>query len=300
MHSLIWARPSLQGAVCSTSLARTILQPWQRAEQGTMRTNSSTSAADQTNAYPQNLTQQDEQLLRVFLTACHYRWKELPVRAQAALDAGCTSAQLRATVRHLPIVAGYAPCLAAAKALHASGHLGEDTPGKMGGPPGNAFELVYAKVRDRVWQNLYQVDSYISEAIRIHAYGDIYSSPGLNLQQKQIFIIGFLGTADMHDELFGHCLAALRFGVPQAACEYTIRTAFQMDPSKPEALQRRAVKILAGASRKVKQNFPDGLPPLPSVTIPDPESVRRSSPPPEANLDGAGHLVQDDSEDRPS
>lgn len=42
------------------------------------------------------------------------------------------------------------------------------------------------------------------------------------------------GTADMHDELFGHCLAALRFGVSRSACEDTIRKAFEMDASKPE------------------------------------------------------------------
>ena len=38
--------------------------------------------------------------------------------------------------------------------------------GKIGGPPGNAFELVYAKVRDRVWDTLFNVDSFIAEAIR--------------------------------------------------------------------------------------------------------------------------------------
>lgn len=61
-----------------------------------------------------------------------------------------------------------------------------------------------------------------------------------------------------------------------------------------QALERRAVKILAGASRKVKQNFPDGLPALPSVTIPDPDSVRQPLTPAELDLDAAGHLLSDD------
>ena len=38
--------------------------------------------------------------------------------------------------------------------------------GKTGGQPGNAFELVYAGVRDRVWQNLYTIEPVLSEWIR--------------------------------------------------------------------------------------------------------------------------------------
>ena len=42
---------------------------------------------------------------------------------------------------------------------------------------------------------------------RTHLYGDIYSSPGLDLLQKQLLMVAFLGQADMPDELFGHALA---------------------------------------------------------------------------------------------
>ena len=56
-------------------------------------------AADSSQA----LNQQDESLLRVFLTACNHRWKELPALAHSALEAGCTQAQLRATIRHMPM-----------------------------------------------------------------------------------------------------------------------------------------------------------------------------------------------------
>ena len=55
-----------------------------------------------------------------------------------------------------------------------------------------------------------------------------------------------------------------------------------------QALQQRAVKILAGAMRKVKGNFPQGLPPLPRVAIPDAASVRRPRPPPLVTLTAAG------------
>ena len=38
-------------------------------------------------------------------------------------------------------------------------------------------------------------------------YGDIYSSPGLSLAQKQVLMVAFLGEANMHEQLFGHLLA---------------------------------------------------------------------------------------------
>ena len=42
---------------------------------------------------------------------------------------------------------------------------------------------------------------------RLHLYGDIYSSPGLTLRQKQLLMVSFLAEANMHDQLFGHLLA---------------------------------------------------------------------------------------------
>ena len=42
---------------------------------------------------------------------------------------------------------------------------------------------------------------------RTHLYGDIYSSPGLAMRQKQLLMCAFLGQANMPDELFGHALA---------------------------------------------------------------------------------------------
>ena len=42
---------------------------------------------------------------------------------------------------------------------------------------------------------------------RTHLYGDIYSSPGLDMRQKQLLMCAFLGQANMPDELFGHAMA---------------------------------------------------------------------------------------------
>ncbi|KAL3158831.1 hypothetical protein ABBQ32_011557 [Trebouxia sp. C0010 RCD-2024] len=85
--------------------------------------------------------------------------------------------------------------------------LPEEVPGKCGGPPGNAFELVYAKVTDAVRRAVRKVDPVLAEWIRTHLYGDVYSSPGLEMRQKQLLMCAFLGQANMPDELFGHALA---------------------------------------------------------------------------------------------
>ena len=105
--------------------------------------------------------------------------------------------------------------------------------GKVGGPPGNAFELVYGGTTDAVRKKMHAVDPVLSEYIRclvrlqpnqntvgrlpltviacwrhrLHLYGDVYSSPGLDLRQKQLLMVSFLSEANMHDQLFGHLLA---------------------------------------------------------------------------------------------
>ena len=38
--------------------------------------------------------------------------------------------------------------------------------GKAGGPPGDAFDLVYAPVLNSVWQQIYKLDSHIGECMR--------------------------------------------------------------------------------------------------------------------------------------
>lgn len=161
-------------------------------------------------------------------------------------------------------------------------------PAQVSGPPGDAFELVYGGVTDRVRANMHTADPALGEWIRwgrgavgqravrrcpresrtgvqaayslpqhapvaascvtatlafgqpprsrwiqlctpsishparplapllsglpgrLHLYGDIYSSPGLDMQRKQLLTCAFLSEAGMPDQLFGHALAALR------------------------------------------------------------------------------------------
>ena len=45
----------------------------------------------------------DESLVRVFLTGCNHLWGDLPAAGQAALDKGCSQAELRAAVRFMPM-----------------------------------------------------------------------------------------------------------------------------------------------------------------------------------------------------
>ena len=52
---------------------------------------------------------------------------------------------------------------------------------------------------------------------RLHLYGDVYSSPGLDLRQKQLLMCAFLAEADMHDQLFGHALAVRTGSCPAPA-----------------------------------------------------------------------------------
>ena len=44
--------------------------------------------------------------------------------------------------------------------------LPENRPGKVGGPPGDAFELIYAGVTDKVREKLHSVDPVLGEYIR--------------------------------------------------------------------------------------------------------------------------------------
>lgn len=52
--------------------------------------------------------------------------------------------------------------------LHAQ-LLGEDAPGKVGGPPGDAFDVVYTVVADTVREKMHNVDPVLAEYIRCEA-----------------------------------------------------------------------------------------------------------------------------------
>eukprot|EP00887_Chlorella_sp_A99_P001405 scaffold8.g1405.t1 len=232
------------------------------------------------------LSDKDRQMARLFMAGCFHYWDQLPDAARALYAAGASVAEVRGTVRHMVVVAGYGPCLAATLALHKAGLLPEDAPVKAGGPPGNAFELVYSAVSDRVRANMHAADPGLGEWIRTHAYGDVYSSPGLTLAQKQILMCAFLSEADMHDQLFGHAFAGLRFGAGPGALQEAARLACEMAPAQRPGLLGRALKTLDLAHAKYAKDFRGRRPRCPEVSVPDPASVRVPPPyvpPPDAD-----------------
>ena len=77
---------------------------------------------------------------------------------------------------------------------------------------GNAFELVYSTLSPKVRNTVRQADPVLENWIQNHLYGDVYSSPGLGMLSKQHLTIAGLVKSNMMEQLYGHALAALRFG----------------------------------------------------------------------------------------
>lgn len=126
--------------------------------------------------------------------------------------------------------------------------LPRDTPGKVGGPPGDAFELVYTSVASPVRRKVHAVDPVLGEWIRLHLYGDVYSSPGLTLRQKELLMAARLAQANMAEQLFGHALAGLRFGASRGELEEAVGIGMAAAPGQGtpalEAVRREALKTL--------------------------------------------------------
>ncbi|KAK9844679.1 hypothetical protein WJX74_005436 [Apatococcus lobatus] len=209
-----------------------------------------------------------------------HRWELLPELGKACYNAGCTLTEIRSTVRHLIITSGYTTCLATTNNLYAAELLEENTPAKAGGAPGNAFELVYTKITDTVRKKVHTADPVLGEYIRTHLYGDIYSSPGITLAQRQLFMMAFLAEAHMHEELFGHAYAGFRFGNDKEAALKVVDMGFELSPAPSNNTYKSAIDTMSLAYKKFKKDFPNGPPPLPEVSIPDPESVRIPPLPP--------------------
>jgi alkylhydroperoxidase/carboxymuconolactone decarboxylase family protein YurZ len=234
------------------------------------------------------LSAQDARLVRLYMTACFSQWDALAPVAREFLAAGGAPAALRGALRHLVVLAGYGPCLAATLALQRARVLPPDAPAKVGGPPGDAFELVYATVAGAVRRKVHAADPALGEWIRLHLYGDVYSSPGLSLRRKQLLMCARLGEADMQEQLFGHALAALRFGASRAALEEALRLAFALSPVRKDAEAARSRATLALAAAKFEKDYAGAAPGCPEVTVPDPASVlvpRLYEAPPEALYD---------------
>ncbi|KAL4457939.1 hypothetical protein ABPG75_012804 [Micractinium tetrahymenae] len=243
-----------------------------------------------------DLSDQDRAMVRLYMAACFHYWDQLPGLAREYMGAGASAEQLRGCVRHLVVFAGYGPCLAATLALHKAKLLPEDTPAKVSGPPGNAFELVYAGVTDRVRANMHAADPVLGEWIRLHLYGDIYSSPGLDMRCKQLLTCAFLSEAGMPDQLFGHALAGLRFGNSYAALEAVARLACDMGPRSAESRRtvlKEAMRTLGMAYAKFQKDMATEPPDCPEVSIQEPHLHVRIPPlPPLFNAPQLGEQAQ--------
>ncbi|KAI3436852.1 hypothetical protein D9Q98_006262 [Chlorella vulgaris] len=227
-------------------------------------------SSDSTTARAMDLSPLDRSMVRLYMAGCFHDWDQLPELAREFYVRGASIEQMRGCVRHMVVFAGYGPCLAATLALHKAKLLPEDTPAKVAGPPGDAFELVYGGVTDRVRANMHAADPALGEWIRLHLYGDLYSSPGLDMRQKQLLTCAFLAEANMPDQLFGHALAGLRFGNSYAALEQVARLACDMGPRPAAgraAVFSTALKTLDMAHAKYLKDAVGQPPACPEVSI---------------------------------
>eukprot|EP00890_Picochlorum_soloecismus_P000030 jgi/Picsp_1/1027/NSC_04511-R1_carboxymuconolactone decarboxylase len=204
----------------------------------------------------------DAGLAHMYAAACMHKWDWLPAYAEKVQEAGGTCQQIQASVRHLIVFAGYGPCLAAAISLKKAKMIPEDFPGKVGGPPGNAFELVYGTVSDQVRKKVEDADPVLSEWIQRHLYGDVYSSPGISLRQKQLLTMVGLIHAGMMEQLFGHALAGLRFGCTLDQMEELIDivscVAKSVSLTDPSTQYSKANKMLYLAQSKFSRDAKSG------------------------------------------
>lgn len=130
------------------------------------------------------------------------------------------------------------------------------TPGKVDGPPGDAFRLVYSTIAPVVGQRVHDADPVLAEWIRLHAYGDIYSSPGISMKCKQLLTCARLAQANMEQQLFGHVIAAMRFGLSRDQLEEAIGIAFEVSPC--EFLHKKALKTIDMAVSKFTRDVKNG------------------------------------------
>lgn len=228
--------------------------------------------------FGEGMCTKDQALVQLYVAACNHYWHLLPELADVSYARGATEAEVQGAIRHVIVFGGYAPCLAATITLRKAGKLaasGEHQPGKVNGAPGNAFELVYDKVTDKVRDKLHSWDPVLAEWIRLHLYGDVYSSPGLTMKQKQLLTCAFLGEANMHDQLYTHLIAALRFGATQEACRQAVKIGFHMS-ARPAVVLRTIANSAFNQLDQAVAKFARAKEPAcePTLVIPDPSSVR--------------------------
>ncbi|DBB14766.1 TPA: hypothetical protein ACH3X3_004378 [Trebouxia sp. C0006] len=134
--------------------------------------------------------------------------------------------------------------------------------------------------------------------MRVHLYGDVYSSPGLDMKQKQLLMVAFLGQASMleGDVRSGSCLhnkagceaisthasKGMRFGVSPEACRQALDLGFdwhleRLSPAAQQGaqqVQQEAHAALQKALERYDSKYAADGPHESQVTNPDPTSVR--------------------------
>ena len=220
-------------------------------------------------------------LVHLYTVSCLYGWDKLSGYASYIYAHGGTVEQVQACIRHLVVFSGYGPCLAAMSAMKKKGAIPHDTPGKISSPcqdlHGNAFALVYHGVEASVRRKVYDADPVLENWIQGHLYGDVYSSPGLTMLQKQYLTVAGLVKSNMMEQLFGHAIAALRFGATEEflkgiidIVEHVTREIHGPCIATPEYKKAKRVIDMAIAKRARTRETPESLD---SVQIPDPSTV---------------------------
>ena len=126
------------------------------------------------------------------------------------------------------------------------------TPGKVvSTPPGNAFAVIYDGIQEKVLASVHALDPVLGVWIQNHLYGDIFSSPGLTLRQKEYMMVAFLSEAHMPRQLFGHARAALRLGASPASLARAAKLGFEYAPRVERPVVREAMETIQGAVARV-------------------------------------------------
>ncbi|KAI8108447.1 hypothetical protein M9434_006472 [Picochlorum sp. BPE23] len=216
-----------------------------------------TSFPNKVNGPSRHLSLVDHALVHLYGVACLYRWKDVGDYASLVYERGGSVEEVQGCARHLVVFCGYGPCLAAMTALKKAKAIPHDTPGKVGGDPGNAFGIVYQGVEGAVRDKVYDADPVLESWIQSHLYGDVYSSPGLTMLQKQYLTIMGLVKSHMMEQIYGHAFAALRFGATEDALKEVVDIAAflmtQSSSSEETDIFRKAKRTIDMAVIKYKR-----------------------------------------------
>lgn len=226
-------------------------------------------------------------LIHLYTSSCLYAWDRLPGYASYIYEHGGTVEQVQACIRHLIVFSGYGPCLAAMSVMKKKGAIPFDTAGKISRiGRGNAFNIVYDGVEASVRKKVYDADPVLEDWIQTHLYGDVYSSPGLTLLQKQYLTVAGLVKSNMMDQLYGHAIAAIRFGATESFLKSIVDMVEHITDeihghsyATPAYAKAKRVIDMAVAKRTKSRNISNTLDSRYAIVFDDPSSICIPDPP---------------------